>query len=270
MDDDFYDSLDHDYRLAGFQAATTDIEDDFVQATLSDDMFVPLAAHHSSDGRHSYLLFYDRAAIWDYPGKAEFVALHIIKDPERATFDFDIQRAPVVPLAQNWLIQRGCPPDGTLVTLNHGPRRADVLTSQLEDLLRANPQHRYEIIDHYTDNPCTFDFGVEVRTLVYDHHPDSAPTPYRLFVQEVDKSLQTYTVREGAFHSAEAAEDWATNRDAPLPLAPAPDSNATPRSQAARARTAGTRPTGLAVPPAAVAAPRTPPSAAPRPRGGTR
>lgn len=270
MDNDFYESLEHDYRLAGYQAATEHIEDDFIRATISDDMFVSMADHHSTDGRSSYLLFYDRAAIWDVPGTAEFVALHITRDTERSTFDFAIQRAPVVPLAQNWLIQRGCPPAAALATHNHGPRPADELTSRLEDLLRANPENRYEVLDHFTDNPCSFDIGTEVRTLVYDHHPDSAPTPYRLFLEETDKSYQTYTVREGAFPSAEAADNWATNRDTPLPLAPAPDSSTPPRAQAARARSAGTSPIHLAVPPVAVAVPGERPPAAPRPRGGAR
>lgn len=238
MDDDFYAGLEHDYRLADFQARAKSVEDDFIQATLSDDMFVPMADHHSADGRNSYLLFYDRAAIWDVPGQAEFVALHITRDPEQSTFDFAIQRAPVVPLAQSWLIQRGCPTEATLPTRNHGPQPADPLTTRLEDLLRTNPENRYEVLAHFTDNPGTFDFGTEVHTLVYDHHPHSASAPYRLFLEETDKNFQTYTVREGAFPSAEAADEWGMTRDTPLPLAPAPSSSTTPRAQTARARSA--------------------------------
>ncbi|PNG23494.1 hypothetical protein [Streptomyces cahuitamycinicus] len=45
-----------DYRLDDFQAATTQIEDDFSSVTLSDDLFVPFSEHHSADGRDSYLL----------------------------------------------------------------------------------------------------------------------------------------------------------------------------------------------------------------------
>ncbi|MGY0488304.1 hypothetical protein [Streptomyces sp. WG-D5] len=270
MDDDFYESLEHDYRITGFQAATKDIEDHFVRATLSDDLFVPMADHHSADGLDSYLLFYDRAAVWDAPGQAEFVALHITRTPEQSTFDFAIQRAPVVPLAQNWLIQRGCPPEATLPTRNHGPRPADALTSRLEGLLRTNPENRYEVLDHFTDNPGAFDFGTEVRTLIYDHHPDSATAPYRLFLEEADKNFQTYTMREGAFVTAEAADTWAMAGSAPLPQPPEPPSRTTPRAQAARARSAGPGPKHLAVPPAPVAAPRTAPSTSPHPPGGMR
>ncbi|MEV3853152.1 hypothetical protein AB0J38_02375 [Streptomyces sp. NPDC050095] len=270
MDDDFYASLEHDYRLAGFQAATERIEDNFLHATLSDDMFVPMVDHHTADGRDSYLLFYDRAAIWDVPGQAEFVALHITRDPDQHSFGFGIERASAVPLAQNWLIQRGCPLEATLPTRNHGPQPADALTSRLEDQLRTNPDSRYEVLDDFTDNPCTFDFGTEVRTLVYDHHPDSASAPYRLFLEETDKNFQRYTVREGAFPAAEAADDWAMNRNAPLPLAPGPANSSTSRVQAARARSAAHGPVRLAVPPAAVTPPRTPSTNVSRARGGAR
>ncbi|MEV1026651.1 hypothetical protein [Streptomyces sp. NPDC050264] len=268
--EDLYESLEYDYRLAGFQAATERVEDDFIHVTISDDMFVPMAAHHSADGRDSYLLFYDRAAIWGVPGQAEFVALRITRDIDQRTYTFDIERAAVVPLAQNWLIRQGCPPEATLATRNHGPRPADALTSRLEDLLRTNAENRYEVLDDFTDNPCTSDFGVETRLVVYDHHPDSASAPYRLFLEETDKNLQTYTVREVAFATAEEADDWAMNRSAPLPLAPAPGNPSTRRVQAARARSTTEGPAPLAVPPAAAAAPRTPPATASRTRGGAR
>ena len=98
-----------DYRIDGFEAATEQIEDDFSSATLTDDLFVALTDHHSADGRDSYLLLYDRSAIWDIPGAAEYVTLHITRDIERRTFTFASERHPVAPLAQNWRIGRGCP-----------------------------------------------------------------------------------------------------------------------------------------------------------------
>ncbi|WP_329400534.1 hypothetical protein OHA45_37005 [Streptomyces lydicus] len=42
-----------DYRIDGFEPATELIEDDFHTAALSNDMFVPLAEHHSADGRNT-------------------------------------------------------------------------------------------------------------------------------------------------------------------------------------------------------------------------
>ncbi|WP_236244031.1 hypothetical protein [Streptomyces sp. CC210A] len=259
-----------DYRIDGFEAATETIEEDFYSATISDDMFVPLAEHHSDDGRDSYLLFYDQTATWDIPGTTEYFALHLTRDTEQRTFTFAYERAPVVPLAQNWLVRRGCPPASTVPTRNRGPRPADALTSRLEDLLRTNPDDRYAVIDHYTDNPGSFDFGSEVRTLVYDSHPDSAHAPYRLFLEETAEDFRSYTVREGVFTSAEAADDWAMDRATPLPLAPLSESTVGHRAVAARTRSPLAGTAGLGVSPAPVTAPRPSPSSAPRSGRGAR
>lgn len=257
-----------DYRIDGFEAATEQIEDDFSSATLTDDLFVTLTDHHSADGRDSYLLLYDRSAIWDIPGAAEYVTLHITRDIERRTFTFASERHPVAPLAQNWLIGRGCPKEAAESSDRHGPRPADALTARLEGLLRTNPGDRYTVLDHYTDNPCSFDFRVEVRTLVYDSHPDSADTPYRLFLEETTKDLRSYTVREGAFANAEEADRWTVERDSPFPLAASPPGTAERRAAAARARStvAGASPT---VPPAPISPPRSAGPPATRRRGGT-
>lgn len=259
-----------DYRIDGFEAATERIEEDFFSVTLSDDMFVPLAEHHSDDGRDSYLLFHDRAAIWDVPGTAEYVAFHLTRDVKQRTFDFEYERAPTVPLAQNWLIRRGCPPEATAPSRNHGPRPADALTSRLEDLLRTNPDGRYEVIDHHTETPDSFDFGAEVRTLVHDSHPDSAHAPYRLFLEETAKDFRSYTVREGAFANAEAADDWAMDRSTPLPLVPAPEATVVHRAQAARTRSPLAGTAGIAVPPAPVATPHPVSPSVPRSHRGSR
>ncbi|MFH8515756.1 hypothetical protein ACH4CE_11680 [Streptomyces gelaticus] len=253
---DTYETKAPDYRIDGFEAATERIEEDFFSVTISDDMFMPLAEHQSADGRDSYLLFYDRAAIWDARGTAEYVALHLTRDVEQRTFAFDCERAPVAPLAQNWLTRRGCPPEAAVPTSNHGPRPADALTSRLEDLLRSNRGGRYEVIDHHTDNPGSSDFGTEVRTLVHDSHPASAPAPYRFFLEETAKDFRSYTVREGAFTSVEAADAWAMDRDAPLPMAPGPAPESVHRALAARTRSPLAGTAGLAVPPAPVTAPQ--------------
>ncbi|MFF7702839.1 hypothetical protein [Streptomyces lydicus] len=241
-----------DYRLDGYKAATEQTEDDFFSVTLSDDMLVPLAKHHSADGRDTYLLLYDRTAIWDIPGTAEYVTLQITRDTTQRTFDFAHGRHPVIPLAQNWLIRQGCPAESTELSKNHGPRPADALTARLEDMLRANPDDRYTVLDHSTDKPCSFDFCIEVSTLVHDSHPDSAQAPYRLFLEETTKDLCSYAVREGAFPTAEAADTWGRERSTPLPLAPAPNGMVDLRAEAARARST-VKAGGLAVPPAAVA-----------------
>ncbi|UUN25416.1 hypothetical protein [Streptomyces sp. FIT100] len=259
-----------DYRIDGFEAATVRIEEDFFSVTLADDMFVPLAEHHSDDGRDTYLLFYDRAAIWDVPGTAEYLALHLTRDVEQRTFDFEYERAPVVPLAQNWLIRQDCPPEATAPSRNGGPRPADAITTQLEDLLRTHPDGRYEVIDHHTDNPGSFDVGTEVRTLVHYTRPDSAHAPYRLFLEETAKDFRSYTVREGAFASAEAVDDRAMDRNTPFPLAPAPQATVVRRAQVALTRSPLAGAAGLAVPPAPVTAPHLPLPSVPRSRGSAR
>ncbi|KIZ18038.1 hypothetical protein [Streptomyces natalensis] len=257
----FYEPPRADYRIDGYKAATGQTEDAFFSVTLSADMLVPLAKHHSADGRDTYLLLYDRTAIWDIPGPAEYVTLHITRDTAQRTFDFAHERHPVIPLAQNWLIHQGCPAEAAELSKNHGQRPADALTARLEDMLRANPDDRYTVLDHSTDNPCSFDFGIEVSTLVHDSHPTSAHAPYRVFLEETTKDFRSYTMRAGAFPSVEAADTWVRERSAPLPLAPAPDGVIGLRAEAARARST-VNSGGLAVPPAAVIPPRSP-SAAP-------
>ncbi|MGW1281745.1 hypothetical protein ACWD4V_32935 [Streptomyces tsukubensis] len=219
-------STEPDYRLDGFTAATAEFERDFLLTTLSDDSFVPLAAHHTADGRESYLLFFDQSATWGIPGSPPYVALHLTRDADLGTFRFSQETHPLVPLGQRWLIAQGCPPDGTELTNTHGLKPADPLTTLLEDRLRTGPEDRYEVLDHYTDDEETW-------ALLRDTDPASAELPYRVFLEEVSFQGNTYTVREGAFATADAADDWLYDRNTPLPLAPAP---ALTRAEAAIAR----------------------------------
>ncbi|MFD7550580.1 hypothetical protein [Streptomyces sp. NPDC059816] len=241
-----------DYRLDGFTAVNEEVADYFFRVTLDEHSFVPMADHHTADGRDSYLLYHDPTYIYDVPGTASFVAVHLTRDIEQRTYQFALEKHPLAPLAQHWLINRGCPPEGIELSNPNGPRPADALTARLEDRLRANPEGRYEVIDHYTGEPGDFDTGMETWVIVHDTHPDSAGTPYRVFLEEIAPSLRTYTLREGAFPTAEAAGDWTWNTDRPLPPAPEP---LTARSEAARSRSPHA-PTRLAVPPAPVIPPR--------------
>lgn len=255
-----------DYRIDGFEPASDRVDGDFDVATLSDDMYTTLAAHHAPDGRDSFLLCYDSSAIWDVPGTAEYVGMHIERDVGERTFTFDVTRQPTVPLTQNWLIARGCPPESIEPDTKLGPRPADAVTTRLEEQLRYNPGGRYTLLDHHTHNPGSFEEGVEVSVLLHDAHPDAAERPYRLFLEEATPSFATYTVREGAFPTVEAAHTWLRKRDTPLPLAPQPPQNFGHRAAAARSRT-----TASATPGPATAAPGPAPAAAPgaaRSRGG--
>lgn len=251
------------YRLDGYEPADATVGTDFADVTLCDDQFVPLAEHHTADGRTSYLAFYDSAAIWGAPGAPAYVAMHLVRDTERHTFGFEADTHPVLPLAQRWLIARGCPADAIELTAQgQRPHPADGLTTQLEQRLKLAGD-RYEVLDHHTHNPGTFDFGVETWTLTRDHDPASAELPYRLFIETVTKDLNTYMVREGAFPTAEAAEDWLDNHDDDTPLPqpartrPGDDQQ---RAQAARARSSTNPASGNPTSPAA-----SPPSARQRP-----
>ncbi|MYS67836.1 hypothetical protein GTW66_28695 [Streptomyces sp. SID5473] len=207
-------STEPDYRLDGFTAATAEVERDFFHATISDDSFVPLAAHHSPDDRDSYLLFFDQSATWGIPGSPAYVALHLTRDAELGTFRFSQETHPLVPLGQRWLIEQGCPPEGIGLTNTHGLQPADPLTTLLENRLRTGPEDRMKVLDHYTNDEETW-------ALLHDTDPASAELPFRVFLEEVSFQENTYTVREGAFATADAADDWLSDRDTPLPPAPA-------------------------------------------------
>ncbi|MDF3291895.1 hypothetical protein [Streptomyces silvisoli] len=228
-----------DYRLDGFEPANDATAADFGAATICDDSFIPVTAHHTGDGRDSYLVFYDTSATWDVPGTPAYVAMHITRDRERHTFRCATQSEPLVPLAQRWLIQRGCPAEAINASPDDAPQPKDNLTQRLEEQLKSSSD-RYDVLDHYTHNPGSFDFGTETWAIIHDRHPDSAELPYRVFIEEVSKDFDVYTVREGAFSSCEDADEWLFNRDTPLPE---PAASPNPSATAARAQAALTRST---------------------------
>ncbi|MGW2331590.1 hypothetical protein ACWC5C_38385 [Streptomyces sp. NPDC001700] len=119
------------YRIVRFEAASDHVEHDFMHATLSDDMYTRLAARHAPD--ESFLLFYDRAAIWGVPRRAGYVSMHVQRDPGERTFIFESTRRPAVPLVRNWLISQSFPRAASELGHTPGPRPADAPTSRLED-----------------------------------------------------------------------------------------------------------------------------------------
>ncbi|MEV3857556.1 hypothetical protein AB0J38_24915 [Streptomyces sp. NPDC050095] len=238
-----------DYRIDGYRAATDEVEDDFVQATLDEDTFVELAVHHSDDD-HTYMVFFDGSATWDIPGTSAYRALHITRDVAARTFTFAASVHPTVPFAQNWLIQRGCPANQIDVTNPDGPRPADADTSRLEQQLRTSGT-RYRIIDTYTHDPVPGHDGGQTWILTQDQDPVAHAAPYRLFVEETTLTSHQYTLREGAFTTVEEARRWLNDPTTPLPPAPPSPANAT-------ARRAPQQGTPLALPPRPVAPPRPP------------
>ncbi|MEU2868685.1 hypothetical protein ABZ769_05690 [Streptomyces olivoreticuli] len=243
-----------DFRLDGYTLASGSDEDHFLSLVTDHTVLTPLITHHSPDGARSYLVLHDGTATWDVPGTAQLIAMTITRGLDGKTFGFQTERHPVLPLAQQWLISQGADADAVRVPAQwSGPKPADALTTALEEQLMTSGG-RYEVIDHYTD-----DCGEhETTVLVHDNDLASAEQPYRLFLEQWAPDSDTYTLREGAFRTEDAAWQWLEERDRPLPepRTTTPGTLAVPRAQAARATTrrspalpASPPPAGPPVPP---------------------
>ncbi|CAM5643323.1 hypothetical protein SAVIM338S_06328 [Streptomyces avidinii] len=224
-----------DYGVTGLEPANAVTEDSFELVSAAKEELSVVSEHHSDDGRQTYLVLYDSTAIYNHPGAPAYLAVHVTRNADRRVFEFEHTSHPLVPLAQNWLIERGCPANVTEGLTALGPRPADALTSRLEDLLRTNPGARYRVLDHYTDHESSSDYGTRTSALVHDLDPGSAASPYRVFLEEVTCDFETYTVREGGFSSIEDADLWIATGDLPLPQIPMPSRGR--RADAALART---------------------------------
>ncbi|MEU1821314.1 hypothetical protein ABZ502_02510 [Streptomyces abikoensis] len=224
-----------DFRLDGYTLASGSDEDHFLGLVTDHTVLTPLITHHSPDGARSYLVLHDGAATWDVPGTAQLIAMTITRDLDGKTFRFQTERYPVLPLAQQWLIAQGADADAVRVPAQwSGPKPADALTTALEEQLMTS-SGRYAVIDHFTD-----DWGEhETSVLVHDNDPASAEQPCRLFLEQWAPDSSTYTLREGAFRTEDAAGEWLDERDGPLPepRTTTPGTLAVPRAQTARATT---------------------------------
>jgi hypothetical protein len=198
-------------RTGGFKAAG-DTRDRLYTFLLNEPEYVQLAGHHEGD--HSFAVLFDSSATWDVPGTADLVAVHVVRNPMYRTFDFDTARLPMVGLAQQWLVARGCPPGAIVLPPQSATRPADRETTALETRLRTSPG-RYKLIDHYTYDGGPFESWAMLR----DTHPESGDTPVRVFIESADIDAGTYTLREGAFTNENAAREWLDERPGPLPPA---------------------------------------------------
>nr|WP_203673458.1 MULTISPECIES: glycosyl hydrolase [unclassified Streptomyces] len=197
-----------------------------------------LAEHHTAPtGSQSYLVAHDRSVTWGVPGDPQLVAIKIERDPGNRTYTFESASHATVSFAQNWLIERGCPPE-SIAQGTDFIAAADDLTVRVEEQIRASGD-RYEVLDSrsWDYDPC------ESWTMVHDS--SAAQAPVRVFLDEGDLKANTYTVREGAFADREPAQEWLDNRDGPLPEPPEYRRDAT----ALRTRAALSRSTGPAVDP---------------------
>ncbi|MEW1660596.1 glycosyl hydrolase [Streptomyces sp. NPDC093707] len=209
-----------------------------------------LAQHHSTP--NSFVVAHDRSATWGIPGAPQVVAIAVARDLSRSTFTLETSYHATVPFAQNWLVERGCPPERIVLRGNDYLKPADDLTLQVEQQIRESGT-RYEVLDTHTSDlgPC------EAWTLVHDSSAGQAPV--RVFHEEWDYDAGSYTMREGAFADMGAARSWLDERSGPLPEPPEYSDHNGAVIRARIARIALARSVGAATPQAGSDASRTPP-----------
>ncbi|MFF1420076.1 hypothetical protein [Streptomyces sp. NPDC058280] len=214
-----------DVRLDGFDADEQTTDAFFRQIGVHADMLVPFAEHHTADSVHSFYVLYDRSATYDHPGAPQYVALHLQRDQEERTFDFEQAPLPLPAMAQSWLIHRGCPPDAIGLNPELGPPPADEATRALEQRLAGDGDHYAMGYSYTRDDPDDMVTVVALRAL-----DERAPAPFRVVVEEVDPDTWTRTLREGRFATAGEALQWCDDRlsGTPGPLPPVrPDASST-------------------------------------------
>lgn len=173
-----------------------------------------LAEHHTTPhGSHSYVVAHDGSVTWGVPGEPQLAAIKVARDLSLNTFTFELKYHATVAFAQNWLIERGCPPEQIAQTSTDFMQPADDLTVRIEQQIRESGT-RYKVLDTQTSDsdPC------ETWTLTRDSSATQAPI--RVFLEEGDFAAHTYTMREGAFPDEATAQDWLHERSGPLPQPP--------------------------------------------------
>ncbi|MFI9210247.1 hypothetical protein ACIGW7_19180 [Streptomyces sp. NPDC053253] len=205
-----------DFGLDDFDADEEVCDDFYRQVSVTQDMLVRLAEHHTADGAHSYYVLFDGSATWGIPGTPQVMAVCLQRNLAKRSFSFEQVRLPLPAMAQSWLIHRGCPPETLDLDPEAGPPAADEMTRALERRL-AGYGDRYAMGYSYTsDDPDDMVTVVVLRAL-----DERAPNPFRVLVEEVDTDAWTHTLREGGFATKEEALRWCDDRiagdAAPLP-----------------------------------------------------
>ncbi|WP_405986970.1 hypothetical protein [Streptomyces sp. NBC_00872] len=233
-----------DFELDDFDADEEKYLDFYRQVAVNEDMLVPLAEHHTPNSAHSYYIVFDRTATYGHPGMPQYVAVHLKRDREKETFDFEQAQLPLPAMAQSWLIHRGCPPDAIGLNPELRPTPADETTRALERRLAGDGDH-YAMGYSYTyDDPDDMVTVVALRAL-----DERTLSQFRVVVEEVDTDAWTHTLREGGFDTVGAALQWCDDRltgDAgPLPpVRPAAAAAAAAACPAGVARAPAPRPPG--------------------------
>ncbi|WP_330457397.1 glycosyl hydrolase [Streptomyces sp. NBC_00820] len=220
------DDLDFDLgELAPADSAT----EETVEMVSIGDLSV-LSQHHTAPyGSHSFVLAHDRSVTWGIPGAPQLVAIAVARDLSVSTFTMETSYHATLPFAQNWLVERGCPPERIALVGDEFAKPADDLTVQVEQQIRKSGT-RYEVLDTYTSDVDL----CETWTLTRDS--SAVQTPVRVFHEEWDHEAGTYTMREGAFANVGAAQTWLDDRNGPLPEPPeySDDNGAVVRARIAR------------------------------------
>ncbi|MFF5090402.1 hypothetical protein [Streptomyces niveus] len=196
-----------DLRLDGFDADRGRAEAFLHQIGLGEQDLLPLAEHHTPDGVHSFYVLHDESATWGHPGDPQCVGLHLQRDLEKRTFDFEQATLPLPAMVQSWLIHRGCPPETIGINSELGPPAADEATRALEARLMSDGDHFACGYSYTRDDPDDWVTVVALRAL-----DERAPSPFRVVVEEVDNRAWTHTLREGGFDTVEDALNWCEDR----------------------------------------------------------
>ncbi|MGW0711732.1 hypothetical protein ACWD4G_38240 [Streptomyces sp. NPDC002643] len=231
-----------DFRLDGYSALNDHVDDQFWQHIgIEEDQLTVLAEHHTSDDRNSFYVLHNGAVTWGIPGEPQLVALHLKRDTNTRTFQFDHAAFALPVMAQSWLIARGCPEEQILLPDGTGSTPADQATRALEQRLRRDGDH-FALLTSYTHDTEPMEITVLLRAL-----DEKAPLPFRILLEEVNTQSWTHTLREGGFATFEAATRWCeahwSGEAIPLPTAsPAARHTTAPGVPAPPARPAPRRP----------------------------